>query len=153
MKAFPLSICIKALLAAGFVILCIVYAFMFFAIAASGSAFPEFNYLVLPCEIALCISAVPCLVSLWLFWGISSTVAQGQYYCAGNAKSLKTVGLLAASDTALCLIALVCLGALGAVNGGLIVFSLLIILAGAAFTALILALSMAVNKAAASPVH
>jgi hypothetical protein len=127
-----------------------VFYIIFFAVQSSGHAFPEFSTLVLPCEIAVVVSAIPCYAALVLFWRICSRIAKGEAYSRKNANALGIVAKLAAGDTALCFAITVCLRITGAYNGGTLFISLLIVIAGAAIVVLAAALAKAVGKLANS---
>jgi hypothetical protein len=137
---------LKALLAAGAAGLALAYFFICSAIGTEGIAFPEFGYLVLPGYIAVGVSAVPCVVSLCLFWKAGANVAKGRAYCKENAKALGTVSKCAAFDSALCIAVSAVLCGLGAFNGGTLFVALLAVLGGVSVSALCLALSKAVGK-------
>jgi hypothetical protein len=149
MKLSIVAVCLKILIAViALAALPLFYVLILSNISVLGKGFPEFSFLVLPSQIAVCISAAPCYFSLFHFWRICTRMAKGYPYCKENAASLRVIGLLAFSDTILCLAVTIYISIYNASNGGTLIIAFLIMMIGIITSILTLALSNLVRKIA-----
>lgn len=63
-----------------------------------AGAYPEFAYMLLPCEIFLWISAAVFLAALVLAWKITSNIAVGESFSEKNARLLMYISRLALTE-------------------------------------------------------
>ena len=63
-----------------------------------AGAYPEFAYMLLPCEIFLWISAAVFLAALALAWKITSNIAAGESFSEKNARLLMYISRLALTE-------------------------------------------------------
>lgn len=127
----------------------ILYAFMLPEILGMMAAeFPELSYLVTPGMIAIGVAGLPVLIAVVLFLQICGSIAADDVFSDANAKRLRSIGCCAVADTVYALAFTVFLAVSGAFNGGVLLLSFAVLLAGTAVAIAAFLLSGIVKKAA-----
>ena len=112
------------------------------------SDYPEFAYCFWPWLIFLWLSGVPCYAALVLGWRIAANIGRDASFSMENARLLKWIAWLAAADSVFFFLGNLVLLFRGMSHAGIVLLSLLAVLAGTAVTLAAAALSHLVRKAA-----
>ncbi len=111
-------------------------------------AYPEMADRYWSWLIFLWATGVPCYAALFFGWRIAVNIGMDRSFTADNARHLKRIALLAAGDTVFFFVGNIVLLLLNMSHPGVVLASLLIVLAGVAVTVAAAALSHLVLKAA-----
>ena len=112
------------------------------------SQYPEFSGRFWPWIIFLWLTGIPCYVALVLGWRIAANIGRDASFSMENARLLKRIAFLAAFDAAFFFLGNLVLLFLNMSHPGVVLLSLLVVLAGAAVAVAAAALSHLVRKAA-----
>lgn len=112
------------------------------------SQYPEFEYRFLPWLLFLCGTALPVYAVLVIGWLIARDVGNDRSFRAANAKRLKWCAILAAADSAYFFIGNAALLLCNCSHPGVMILSMLVVMAGVAVSVIFAALSHLVGKAA-----
>ena len=113
------------------------------------SQYPEFSGRFWPWLIFLWLTGVPCYTALVLGWRIAGNIGRDASFSMMNARLLKWIAYLAAGDSVFFFLGNLALLFLNMSHPGVVLGSLLVVLAGAAVAVAAAALSHLVRKAAA----
>ncbi|MEG6572426.1 DUF2975 domain-containing protein [[Clostridium] cellulosi] len=111
------------------------------------SDYPEFRSWFWPWLLYLWLTAVPCYIAIVSGWKVVKEIGRDHSFCIENAKRLKLISILAATDSALVLIGNIIFLLLNMNHISVILVALLIIIAGMDLSVLFAALSNMVMKA------
>ncbi len=127
----------------------LVYAWVVPSLGQSVAAeAPEFAYCYRPWLILIWVTAVPCYVILALGWKISKNIGNDRSFSEENAKLLKWIAVLAAADAGFFFVMNIIFLFLNMNHPGIVLMSLIVLVAGVAVSAVAAALSHLVKKAA-----
>jgi len=110
--------------------------------------YPEFSYCRIPWLVLIWVTAIPCYAVLVLAWKIAVNIGMDRSFSAANAKLLKWVAVLAATDSAIFFVGNLIYLLLNMNHPSIVLASLLIEFFGAAISVAAAALSHLVMKAA-----
>lgn len=110
--------------------------------------YPEFSNRFLPWLIFLWASGIPCFTVLVFAWRIATNIEKDQCFSNQNARLLKWISILSATDAAFFFVGNVLLLLLNMSHPGVVLASLVIVFVGVAFAAVSAVLSYFVKKAA-----
>lgn len=110
--------------------------------------YPEFAFCFWPWLILVWITALPCYGVLAFGWRISENIGNDRSFSIENAKCLKWVAIFAAADTGFFFVMNIVFWLLNMNHPGIVLMSLLVLVIGAAISAVSAALSHLVRKAA-----
>lgn len=139
-----LKIMIIGIALCGFIICCYVLPSCGKSIIYSN---PEFSYCYWPWLIFLWVCALPCYAALICSWTIVSEIGKDNSFSVKNAILMKTISILAASDTGIFFAGNIIFLLINMNHPGVILFSLFIVFAGVAITVASASLSHLVLEA------
>lgn len=111
--------------------------------------YPEFSHGFWPWLIFIWCTGINCYVALVFAWKIATDVGNDKSFSLKNAERLKTISVLAASDSGFFFFGNIILLLLNLSHPGIVILSLLIVFAGVCVSVAAAALSHLVTKAAA----
>ncbi len=93
------------------------------------------------------ITAIPCYLSLWKFWGICTRIGRDSSFCPENASALKAISKFFIADCIIYIIVTIAAFIYGILQPGILLFIIVILFIGFALAILTAALSHLVLKA------
>ena len=107
----------------------------------------DFYTRFLPYLVFLCISGIPCYITLVLGWKISTNIGKGEAFSQANATHLKRIAWLAAGDSLFFFVGNIVLLLVSVSHPGILLLSLLVVFVGIAIAVAAAVLSHLVHKA------
>lgn len=95
--------------------------------AEFARGFSQWGYMYWPVLITLWASCIPIAIGLYDAWKICGQISLGNGFCLENARRLKRIAVLAATDGALYAIGLCTLCAKGMMNPGLLLLAFMVL--------------------------
>ena len=118
-----------------------------FGKSAAGSD-PALMRLYLPWLIFAWACSIPCYIALVLAWRIARNIGRNRSFTKENAMLMKYISILAGGDTAFFFIVGIIYYVLGMSHPGVFIFSMFVVMAGAAISVAAAILSHMIVKAA-----
>ena len=112
------------------------------------TSYPEFSNRFWPWAIFIWVSGIPCYMVLFYAWKISSDIGNDRSFTVQNARYLKLISVITATDTAFFFVGNIVLLLLDMSHPGVVIASLLVDFIGVAIAIAAAALSHLVQKAA-----
>ena len=108
--------------------------FCFWIIPAFGrdqaEAFPEAAYLFWPCLIFVWVSAAICYTALFFLWKICDEISKDRSFTVKNARYLQKISRLALAESIFCTVGMIVLFLLNALHPSILLFFILLTVAG-----------------------
>ena len=108
---------------------------------------PEFAHCYWPWLIFLWCTALPCIAALIFGWTVAGRIGRDRSFCMENARALRMIAVLAATDAAFFFAGNVVLLFLNMSHPGVVLASMLVVFVGVAVAIAAAALSHLVRKA------
>lgn len=109
--------------------------------------YQEFAYCYYPWLLFIWVSGIPCYIVLLLGWNIATRIGNDQSFCIENAKGLKNISILAATDSIFVFVINSVYLILNMNHPGIVICSLFVVFAGVVVSVVSAALSHLVKKA------
>lgn len=149
MKQKTLSNWLKAIIVGALVAGTVIYAWIIPLLGRElVSMYPEFAKCYIPWLTFLIISGIPCYAALVFSWKIAANIGKDQSFSLANAKLLKGISVLAASDSAFIFLGNTVFLLLSMNHPSIILTSFFIVFLGIAISVAAAVLSHLVRKAA-----
>lgn len=110
--------------------------------------YPSHSHYYVPWLSFIWVAALPCIAALILVWKISVRIRHGHSFCDENAKMLRAISVMAFCDAAFVLVGNMVFVAMNISHPGIVLWVLLIIVAGVGCGLTAAALSRLVQRAA-----
>lgn len=149
MKQKTLSNWLKAIIIGAAVVGTVIYTWIIPLLGKElVSMYPEFTDCYIPWLIFLILSGIPCYAALVISWKIAANIGKDKSFSLANAKLLKGISVLAASDSAFVFLGNTLFLLLNMNHPSIILTSLFIVFLGIAISVAAAVLSHLVRKAA-----